>query len=597
MEPSDTASRTQEALRIQVSAVAAQQTKLLEDEFRVEGRQLALQRQEEQVGIHLQEKRARIARLRLRLQKRRHVLQKQAAGQRQREEEAARELERDREEIKACLAEAKLERNRCIELRRRLKQRWRRQWNGQLAALQDREQNLANERVSLNAALARLNDNKALLARVRLHANAESELARRQLRERQADLNSREQELRGRAEAVCERERRLADAERGLFFEQKQWQERRVDLEREAEGLEQRIYNLRLKLRESPLPADPEPAEVQQHSTVTHQPTAAADIERLHFFKELAAGLADQRLYLTEQCERLLGAQQRWRHESERQSRLLQERQSAVATGERSLAEEQARLHSQRREMESLRCALQARVIDESSRQESLARQREEGLERVRDCEERVENERLALRGLRERWLARRRREMNRLLLERSACEELRRECASLREEWFRRCQAAHQAQKFAAARALALEQYRLALIGQAPNAAAAEKRLRRLQRRVSGLQTAAEETLALHRQALQKEAEQLEERARWFEVQMAQHAQQEAELADRVSAWEKEQAREEVLSAEVRQQIEFFQDQHERDERQLKLLRDDVDHLVRLLMEGTERPLAERAA
>ena len=44
MEPSDTASRTQEALRIQVSAVAAQQTKLLEDEFRMEGRQLALQR-------------------------------------------------------------------------------------------------------------------------------------------------------------------------------------------------------------------------------------------------------------------------------------------------------------------------------------------------------------------------------------------------------------------------------------------------------------------------------------------------------------------------------------------------------------------------
>ena len=45
------------------------------------------------------------------------------------------------------------------------------------------------------------------------------------------------------------------------------------------------------------------------------------------------------------------------------------------------------------RETELLRCALQARVIDESSRQESLARQREEGLERVRDCEERVENE------------------------------------------------------------------------------------------------------------------------------------------------------------------------------------------------------------
>ena len=112
MEPSDAASRTQEALRIQVSAVAAQQAKLLEDELRVEGRQLALQRQEEQVATHLQEKRARIARLRLRLQKRRHVLQKQAAGQRQREEEAARELERDREEIKACLAEAKLERNR-----------------------------------------------------------------------------------------------------------------------------------------------------------------------------------------------------------------------------------------------------------------------------------------------------------------------------------------------------------------------------------------------------------------------------------------------------------------------------------------------------
>ena len=89
---------------------------------------------------HYYKARPRIARMRLRLQKQRHVLQKQAAGQRQWEEEAARELERDREEIKACLAEAKLERNRCIELRRRLKKRWRRQWNGQLAALQHREQ-------------------------------------------------------------------------------------------------------------------------------------------------------------------------------------------------------------------------------------------------------------------------------------------------------------------------------------------------------------------------------------------------------------------------------------------------------------------------
>jgi hypothetical protein len=113
----------------------------------------------------------------------------------------------------------------------------------------------------------------------------------------------------------------------------------------------------------------------------------------------------------------------------------------------------------------------------------------------------------------------------------------------------------------------------------------------------MAGLQTTAEKTLALYRQALQTEAEQLEDRARQFEERVAQHAQREADLAERLSDWEKEQTRQDILSAELRQQIEFFQDQHERDERQLKLLRDDVDHLVRLLMDGTERPPAKRAA
>src|SRR5204863_3014024 len=123
---------------------------------------------------------------------------------------------------KACLAQAKRERDRCIELRRRLKQRWRRQWDGQLAALQMGEGKLADERAGLEAALARLSDDKALLAEARLHANAESELACRHLRERQADLSSREEKLRGRTEAVHERERRLAHAEQELFFEQQQ---------------------------------------------------------------------------------------------------------------------------------------------------------------------------------------------------------------------------------------------------------------------------------------------------------------------------------------------------------------------------------------
>src|SRR5204862_1278826 len=111
-----------------------------------------------------------------------------------------------------------------------------------------------------------------------------------------------------------------------------------------------------LKLHEFQAPALPEQraAEPERQSATIYQAVAAADVERLHFLKELAMDLADQRLYVTEQCERLLRAQQRWQQESERQAQLLQERQSAVAAGERSLAVEQSRLHSLRREIELL---------------------------------------------------------------------------------------------------------------------------------------------------------------------------------------------------------------------------------------------------
>jgi len=225
--------------------------------------------------------------------------------------------------------------------------------------------------------------------------------------------------------------------------------------------------------------------------------------------------------------------------------------------------------------------------------------ERDGHLSRLQARQKHVESERAALSELRLRWIEGRRQELERLRAERTWCEGLRRECAVLREEWFRRGEALEREQRRLAEHALAMEEYRLEVIGQAADSAAAEKRLDRLQRDWEKLYAESEQSIARERRALEAETERLEERSQRLEQQAADYVLREADLSSRQGTWEHEQALAEAAHAELRQELQMRQVQCKQYERQMEDLRDEVERVARLLLddnEGDTPPLARAA-
>src|SRR4051794_24212577 len=229
-----------DALRIQAAAVAAQQAGLTEEELRLQQRRTALDRQEEQLAAHLEERRRRLLELQEQLRQGRAALRAEREDFRREQEEGRQALAQGQAEAAAARGQAEKERRRLVELRKRLRRRWRRHWDAREADLKRREQRLAEAGASLRA-------EREQLARDRMRFNGEAELGRRQLREEwqqlgQAQLQWEEclhhehqergrrlRELEARAAAVAAGEQALA-RERGL------WEQTRADLRDEAEG-------------------------------------------------------------------------------------------------------------------------------------------------------------------------------------------------------------------------------------------------------------------------------------------------------------------------------------------------------------------------
>ena len=107
MEPNSTPPDVLDALRIQAAAVAAQQAALTDEELRLQQRRGALEKQEAQLAVHLDERRRRLLALQNKIKAQRAEL---LDGLRQEKADAVRE------------------RRHLEELRERQKQRWREHW-------------------------------------------------------------------------------------------------------------------------------------------------------------------------------------------------------------------------------------------------------------------------------------------------------------------------------------------------------------------------------------------------------------------------------------------------------------------------------------
>jgi pSer/pThr/pTyr-binding forkhead associated (FHA) protein len=612
--------REREALRVQAAAVVAQQAALTELEGKLEQRRLTLERQEEQLAAHLEAKRGRLLELQQRVRESRMALQSERADHAQRTAAECQELARLRQEVTHGQEYLQGRRRWLGELRRRLKRRHQEQIGAEREALRRREQELDEQRRRLERTAGQLEQDRAAQAQARLRCNGEVELGRRQLQAcwdefQRQQRRWQEEQTRGQAELqhrqrdLEQRALALAAAEHDLAEEGRHWEQTRAHLQREIEGLETRVRNCRRKLADEQLRFGPDAGGPADAPTVLIPQPGGADAParparaalpeaQLAELERLTAELADQRLQLAELCERLALAQEAWRREYhgvfeelEASAERLRERELAVARREETLAPRDFALQQRQEEAARLRQQVEAWLARLAAREAAWEGERERLLDQVQAREALTQRQWLALVELRRRWSQRRRHELKQVRADLERGAGFRRQYAMLWEECARRQTELEQKERALAERALALEQYRVECLGQAPDSAAANKRLGRLRRRWAGVVAAAERGLRRERRALEAEAARFRDQAEEVEQRLAEAAQQEEDLSRRLAAWEHEQALAEDSNARLRRELQSLQAQRALYERQLSQVRDEVERVARSLIDAPEPP------
>jgi hypothetical protein len=582
-----------EALRVQAAAVAAQQAALTDEEIHLQQRRAALEQQEQQLAAHLEAKRQRLQDLHDRTRQNREDLLKERAAYERRVGEVTRDLAQSRRELQAEHRDLQAERRRLRKLRERLRARGHRLLKDERARLQREAAELHALRQDLEEAGGRLHDEKASFEAARLRLNGELELTRQRLREEQArwaeQKAAEEAVLRERADAVQQREARLTAEQARVTTELRTAVTRCVRLRQEADGLECRVRNQRRLLVEGAV-AERRPEAAPEPAAPVRRPDPPE--EALKLLERLTDELADQRLLLAEQAERLALARCDWQGgcaivavELEVLARDYEERERVLLGEEDSLREREQEALRRRRLLESW----QARLAGETAVWDA---ERERLRAECRLRAEELEGSLAATSELRQRWEEETRRLRQQLQDERDACETLRREWAAEREAWFQRSARLEQLQRSLAGQALALEQYKQECVSQAADPRRAEKRLQRLHRRAASRSDAAAREFDRQRQLLAAEAgrlrrlhEQLHERAELV-------TEREAQLSQRHTEWEEQQLLAEIEHRRRRQELQTLQVQRESYERQVVELREEIDRLARLLLDDGQAEL-----
>ncbi len=614
-EPASAAANQAErdALRIQAAAVAAQQADLAEQEARLRQSRKALERQKEQLATHLEERRQQLLQLREQARQDRAALKAETEAARRQNEEVRTALNRERDAVQKELQAAGQERRRLIELRKRLKQRWTRHWHAHEAALERREQEVKAKRAHFEREEERLQRERMQLTQAQLRFNGEVELGRRQLQDEwqqlglaqqqwETSLNQEQAERTIRLSELDRRSRELAAAEQKLSEQRHSAEQLQLQLRREAEGLDARICNQRLKLLE----------HEKQYSAIVSKPQVGSkssegpgvpslvprprcpDVPRV--LSRLADDLADQRRHLLAQWQSLLELHELW--EPERSATVAQfeaaarelvfveqgltEREHALAAGEGDLRLRQKALCD-------VRCSLEAWQARLTARETFLDNERVMLLADVRAREEMAECQTRRLEEIRQRRARRRSQELEELYAARSQHEQMRRDYALLWQECQDRRAELIREQRELAAKALALEQFRQELLGRTADTPGADKRLQRLRRRNLARLQAEERDLERERAALRGETKRLDLRdARLIDLEeklLAQHEDWMKQVAD----WEDRQAAATALEQHRQQELRHWQLLHERDERQLIELRQELERIAGMLLEESE--------
>jgi hypothetical protein len=317
----------------------------------------------------------------------------------------------------------------------------------------------------------------------------------------------------------------------------------------------------------------------------------------------LAGDLADQRRHLLEQWQCLLELNEAW--EPERLALIAQFESAArelvlveqrLMDREQALVAGEADLRRRQHALSDVRCSLEAWQARLTARETFLDNERVMLLSDVRGREGLAENQMKRLEEMRQRRARRRGQEIEELRVARAQHEQMRRDYALLWEECQNRRAELIREQRELSAKALAVEQFRMELLGRTDDSPAADKRLERLRRRnLARIQTE-ERDLRRERIALMGETKRLDRRAARLMEQEEKLVAQHEEWMKQVGDWEDRQAAAAALEQHRQQELRHWQLLHERDERQLIELREEVERIARLLLEEgdtTNAPLA----
>ena len=610
--------REKDALRIQAAAVAAQQIALLEKERRLQQSKVALEQQELQLASHLEEKRQRLGEFREQCQEARAALKQERALHEQHVAQTSRELDLARGEIADSQRQLNVERRRLLVLRQRLKQRLHRHWQAERASIGSREALLAKERHSLEKRINLLEAQKQAFSNERLRVNGEIELSRRQLQVVQEEFRQtqrqweerrthQQRKMQENASGLEDRVASLAEAEQDLAAQQARWGKRRLKLEKEVEGLENRINNYRRRLgalrgsgaREAgatereeqqpsvaglPIASDAAPADA---GPLASSPGVDGDYERrLAALDAVAGELADQRLHLVEECERFLRAQQSWRRDHEAAAAELETLTRNLERREQGIL--QAEEESRRRIEEARQTTrqLEGRQAELTLRTTTWEGERDRWAAELRSREEGVERRLAALAELRRQWTERRHQEVSRLHEEFNLLKKLTPPPAPLRAEWVRQHARVADRQRDLAERALALEQYKQQYVVSSGHPAVAEKHIQLLRREWTDASASARQELASDRKTLDFQMSRLQELFRRTRKLAGEVAVRAAHQSEREAAEEHKEALTASDSAKIRQELRSLRAHRAVSEREIAALRDEVERLARLLID-----------
>jgi chromosome segregation ATPase len=303
--------------------------------------------------------------------------------------------------------------------------------------------------------------------------------------------------------------------------------------------------------------------------------------------------LADRRLHLLEQAARLARAEEAWRAEQaaaladlDEAGRRLQAREAEMEPRARALAEAEADLRRRAEEAKRRQAHLDAWQAKLTARATAWEADRESLLTSLGSREEAARHEAELLADLRGRWERRRQKEQAALRAELKRHAAARRQYASLWEECLNRNAALERQQRVLAEQALALEQYRLELVGPAADAAAADKKIERLRRRCAAVTAVTRRNLERERQAVRAETKRLQAWAQRLDEQARALAAGEADLSRRLAAAENDQAGGAAACARLQAEVRALTARRAQHEREAQALRDEVERLARLLME-----------